>query len=211
MSTLLYITANPRGPEASYGLAVGQKFLEAYRKENPNDIVVHLDLFKEYIPFIDADVFDGWEQLSQGTEFTQLSSEQQSKIGRMQQLLDQFVAAHKYVFVTPLWNLSTPPVFKAYIDCFCVQGATFQYTAQGPVGLLTGKKAVHIQASGGVYSHGPAAHLESGNSYLKNITKFIGIDVFESIFVEGMASAPDQVQDIKEKAFSEACMLAKTF
>lgn len=211
MSTLLYITANPRGPEASYGLAVGEKFVEAYREVNPNDIVVHLDLFKEYIPFIDADVFDGWERLSEGTEFTLLSNEQQSKIGRLQQLLDQFVAADKYVFVTPLWNLSTPPVFKAYIDCFCVQGTTFQYTAQGPVGLLTGKKAVHIQASGGVYSHGPAAHLESGNTYLRNIIKFIGIEALESIFVEGMASTPDQAQHIKEEAIAEACVLAETF
>ena len=39
-----------------------------------------------------------------------------------------------------MWNLSFPPVLKAYIDTITVAGKTFKYTAEGPQGLLTDKK-----------------------------------------------------------------------
>lgn len=39
-----------------------------------------------------------------------------------------------------MWNLSFPPVLKAYIDAVAVAGKTFKYTPEGPVGLLTDKK-----------------------------------------------------------------------
>ena len=39
-----------------------------------------------------------------------------------------------------MWNLSFPPVLKAYIDAIAVAGKTFKYTAEGPQGLLTDKK-----------------------------------------------------------------------
>ncbi|MFP3821738.1 NAD(P)H-dependent oxidoreductase, partial [Bacillus sp. SIMBA_008] len=91
--------------------------------------------------------------------FDTLSAEEQAKVARLNELSDQFVSADKYVFVSPLWNFSFPPVLKAYIDSVAVAGKTFKYTEQGPVGLLTDKKALHIQARGGYYSEGPAAEL----------------------------------------------------
>ncbi|PNB70901.1 FMN-dependent NADH-azoreductase, partial [Pseudomonas sp. FW305-BF6] len=81
-------------------------------------------------------------------------------------IVTQFVEADKYVFVTPMWNFSFPPVMKSYIDAVCVAGKTFKYTENGPQGLLGGKKALHIQASGGVYSEGPAAGMEMGHRYI---------------------------------------------
>ena len=60
MATVLYVTAHPLDHSASYSLSVGQEFVQAYREANPNDEVVHLDLYKLNIPQIDADVFSGW-------------------------------------------------------------------------------------------------------------------------------------------------------
>jgi FMN-dependent NADH-azoreductase len=211
MSTVLYITAHPHDHETSFSLAVGKEFIEAYEQANPNDEIVNLDLYNMDIPSIDADVFSGWGKLRAGTEFDQLSNEEKSKVGRLNELVDQFVAADKYVFVSPMWNFSFPPVLKAYIDSFCIAGKTFKYTATGPVGLLGDKKAVHIQASGGIYSSGPAASMESGHSYLKKITQFIGIPTLEGIFVEGMAMTPDQAQEIKGKAIERALETANSF
>src|SRR5699024_3735453 len=70
------------------------------------------------------------------------------KVKRLEELSNQFVNADKYVFVTPFWNFSFPPVMKAYLDSVSVAGKTFKYTAEGPVGLLPDKKALHIQARG---------------------------------------------------------------
>jgi FMN-dependent NADH-azoreductase len=211
MATVLYITAHPHDHQTSFSLAVGKEFIEAYRKANPNDEVIHLDLYTMNIPQIDADVFSGWGKLRAGSDFDQLSHDEKSKVSRLNELVDQFVAADKYVFVSPLWNFSFPPVLKAYIDAICMVGKTFKYTENGPVGLLVDKKALHIQASGGVYSHGPAASFENGHSYLKKIAQFIGIPTLEGIFVEGVAATPDQAPAIKEKAIQQARELAASF
>ncbi|MDQ0874403.1 FMN-dependent NADH-azoreductase [Paenibacillus sp. V4I3] len=167
-------------------MVVGKEFIETYHKANPTDEVIYLDLYKTKMPHIDGDVFSGWGKLRSGTSFEQLSDAEKSKVGRLNEIVEQYVAADKYVFVSPMWNFSFPPLLKAYIDAICIAGKT--YTENGPVGLLTDKKAIHIQASGGVYTEGPAADFESGHSYLKKIIQFHGVPSFEGIFVEGMAS-----------------------
>ncbi|WP_424767219.1 FMN-dependent NADH-azoreductase [Paenibacillus sp. sgz302251] len=211
MATVLYITAHPHDHQTSFSMAVGKEFIEAYRQANSTDEVIHLDLYRSNIPPIDADIFSGWGKLRSGSSFDQLANTESSKIARLNEIVDQYVAADKYVFVTPMWNFSFPPVLKAYIDAICVAGKTFKYTDKGPEGLLTGKKALHIQARGGIYSEGPAAGFESGHSYLQKIMQFHGVPSFEGIFVEGMAVTPDKAQDIKEKAITQAKELAKRF
>lgn len=211
MATVLYITAHPHDHTQSYSMAVGKAFIEAYREANPSDEVVQLDLYRENIPQIDADVFSGWGKLRSGSSFDDLSNEEKSKVSRLGELTDQFVAADKYVFVTPLWNFSFPPVMKAYIDSICTAGKTFKYTEQGPVGLLTDKKAIHIQARGGVYSEGPAAGMEMGHRYLSNIMQFFGIPSFDGLFVEGHNQFPDRAEQIKQEAIERAKEQAKTF
>jgi FMN-dependent NADH-azoreductase len=212
MATVLYITAHPLTAEQSFSLSVGSEFVKAYEAANPGDKVVHVDLFNSNIPQIDADVLGAWGKLQSGTAFDQLSATEQAKVSRLGEISDQFVAADKYVFVTPMWNFSYPPVMKAYIDAFCVAGKTFKYTAEGPVGLLGGKKALHIQASGGVYSTGDfGAMFEHGNSHLDVVMKFVGINNLETIFVEGMGAMADQAPAIKEKAIAQAREVARTF
>lgn len=211
MRKLLYITAHPHDHHTSFSMAVGEAFLQAYKEAHTGDEVTRLDLYKVNIPHIDADVFSGWGKLASGTAFTALDSSEQAKVARLGELSDQFVAADKYVFVTPMWNLSFPPVLKAYIDSICVAGKTFKYTEQGPVGLLGGKKALHIQARGGIYSEGPAAEMEMGHRYLDVITRFTGIGPLEGIFVEGQSYMPDKAEQIKQAAIEKAKAAARTF
>jgi FMN-dependent NADH-azoreductase len=211
MTKVLYITANPKAEEQSYSLSVGRAFLEAYRNEKPGDEIVELDLYQTDIPHIDTDVFSGWGKLQQGTAFEELSGDEKAKVARINELTEQFTSADKYVFVTPLWNFSFPPKVKAYIDTICIAGKTFKYTASGPVGLMSQKKAVHIQARGGVYSEGPAKEMEFGDRYLQAIFGFIGITDVDSVIVEGMAQMPDQAESIKEKAMVRAREAARSF
>ncbi|MDM5337153.1 FMN-dependent NADH-azoreductase [Fictibacillus enclensis] len=211
MTTILYITAHPHDDTQSFSMAVGKAFIESYKQANPSDQVVHLDLYKENIPHIDVDVFSGWGKLRTGSTFDQLSQDEKTKVQRLSELTDQFVAADKYIFVTPLWNFSFPPVMKAYIDSICTAGKTFRYTEQGPVGLLTDKKALHIQARGGVYSEGPAAGLEMGHRYIGVIMNFFGIPSFEGLFVEGHNQFPERAEEIKQQAITKAKEMAQTF
>lgn len=211
MTKVLYITANPKTVEQSYSLSVGSEFLNAYKKNNPSDEIVHIDVYKADIPFIDEDVLSGWGKLQGGKAFTELTAAEQSKVGKINQLTEQFIAADKYVFVTPLWNFTVPPKMKAYIDTICIAGKSFKYTENGPVGLLNNKKALHIQASGGVYSEGAAKDFEMGNRYIKTVLGFLGVQAVKSLLIEGMAQAPVEAEKIKAIAVEQAKEIANKF
>lgn len=211
MARVLFITAHPHDDKQSYSMAVGKAFIESYKEANPDDEVVTIDLYKENIPQIDVDVFSGWGKLQTGKEFDDLSAEEKGKVSRLSELCEQFINADKYVFVTPLWNFSYPPVMKAYLDSIAVAGKSFKYTEHGPVGLLTDKKALHIQARGGVYSEGPAAEMEIGHRHLNIMMQFFGVPSFEGLFVEGQAAMPDKAEEIKANAIARAKDLAQTF
>lgn len=211
MAKVLYITAHPHDEKLSYSMAAAKAFIDTYKEVNPNDEVVKIDLYKENIPYIDADVFQGWGKLQSGKGFEELSQAEQEKVGRLNELSDQFIGADKYVFVTPLWNFSFPPLMKAYIDSVAVAGKAFKYTEEGPVGLLTDKKALHIQARGGIYSEGPAAAMEMGHRYLNTVMSFFGVPSFDGLFIEGHAAMPEKAEEIKENGMARAKDLAQTF
>ncbi|WP_406945903.1 FMN-dependent NADH-azoreductase [Halobacillus sp. SY10] len=208
MAKVLYITAHPHDETASYSMRVAKTFIDTYKEVNAGDEIIHIDLYREDIPHIDADIFSGWGKLQSGDN---LSDEENRKVERLRELSDQFISADKYVFVTPMWNFSFPPVMKAYIDAVAVAGKAFKYTEEGPVGLLTDKKAFHIQACGGIYSEGPAAGMEMGHRYLNIIMQFFGVPSFDGLFVEGHAANPGQADDIREHAMARAKDAARTF
>ena len=212
MASLLYITANPKSVENSYSLTVGKAFLETYKQHYPQDNISIINLYTmEKLPYIDADLFSGWGKLEMGTSFESLSDNEKEKIMRINELSDQFVNADKYVFVSPLWNLSIPPRMKAYIDTICIADKTFKYTDNGPVGLLENKKAVHIQACGGIYSKGPAKEFEFGDRYIRAVLKFLGVTDIQSIIVEGMNQFPEKAEEIKTLAIEHAKKVATNF
>jgi len=79
------------------------------------------------------------------------------------------------------------------------------------VGLLKNKRAVHIQARGGIYSQGPAKELEFGDRYLRALLTFLGVEEVESIIAEGMDYKPQEAAQIIEKAIEEAKRRAQNF
>ncbi len=208
MSKVLYIVANPGTEETSYSLSIGRAFLNAYMSNNPTDDIIELDLYRMTVPLIDADVLSAWELLKGEGSFDSLTAIQQQKLVSMNTLTDQFINADKYILVSPLWNLSIPPLLKAYIDTVVIVGKTFAYTANGPEGLLKGKKGIHIQARGGTYS-GDKSFLEFGDSYLRTIMGFLGIDMMDSIIAEGMSYSPDKADEIKLAAIRMSQSAAK--
>ena len=211
MTKVLFITANPNSAEASFGMAVGEAFIEAYKNEHPQDEVVTIDLFNTTVPAIDVEVFAAWGKFAAGEGFETLSEKKKKKIAAMNTNLETFMNADRYVFVTPMWNFSYPPVVKAYLDNLSIAGKTFKYTENGPVGLLEGKKALHIQATGGVYSEGPYAAMDFGRQHLNAVLGFMGVSDTEYLAVEGMNANPEKATEIREAAIANAREVAKRF
>ncbi|VAW45237.1 FMN-dependent NADH-azoreductase [hydrothermal vent metagenome] len=119
------------------------------------------------IPFVD----ESWI----GANFTPDENRNQIQVDRLQQsneLVAEIKQADYLVIGSPIYNFSIPAVLKAWIDQIARAGLTFKYTEQGPVGLVTGKKAILVMASGGVPIE---SELDFATPYLKQLLKFIGI------------------------------------
>ena len=201
MSKVLYIKANANDKEKSRTYKISDHFIETYKKNNPNDEIITLDLYEEGIDF-----------LPQG----QLNELHTPKPGEgldhpILKYAFQFQEADKYVVAAPFWNLSFPAILKAYIDYICVTGITFKYTENGPVGLCQGKKAAYIVARGGSYSEGPGVAFEMGEKYLRTIFAFLGITDFTTIAAEGLDVIGVDVNKIVENAIEKAQKVAKEF
>jgi len=194
MAKLLNILCELKPIEKSPALYVASEFLEEYSKCYPGDEIHTLDLYRDHIQRIDADVLSGCEKIKQGHAFATLADDEQRKIGRILKLADQFIDSDKYVFVTPEWDVGFPAEFKMYIDTVCIIGKTFRYTPNGPEGLLKnkGKKCLHFYGSSNVHKK---EQLYNGVSYFSFIMSFMGVDDVETIIVND--SIPD-AKDMKE-------------
>lgn len=198
MSKVLYIKANAKEEGQSRTFKISDSFIEEYKKHHPQDEVMTLDLYKEDIGFLSEE----------GIRLKLNPGEGRNPLLRY---AHQFVEADKIVFAEPLWNLSIPAILKAYIDYICIVGMTFRYTAEGPVGLCKGKKALNVTARGGDYSTGPFAAWEMGDRYLRTVMGFLGITDFTTISANSLDVVGADVDAIVSKASREAIDLAKTF
>lgn len=87
-------------------------------------------------------------------------------------LIAEIIEADTLVIGMPIYNFGMPAALKAYIDLIARPKVTFEYTAEGPRGLLSGKKAIVAVASGGVPIGSPVDH---ATPHLKTVLGFIGI------------------------------------
>lgn len=212
MAQVLYMTVNPKSIESSVSHRVGQAFLKGYCETHANDEVQEINLYEEEFPFVDRDILTGWEKTRRGgLPFSELSQVEQQKINALNHFIDWVASADKYVFVSPMWNWGIPPRLKAFIDSIVVAGKTYHYTENGPVGHLKGKKAIHIQVSGGIYSHGPLAEMDHSHPYLKQVLNIIGIHDVQVLYVEGHDFDRERADEIIRKGISDAEKHAMTF
>lgn len=200
MSKVLYIKANIKKEGASRTFRISDSFVEKFKELNPNDEIITLDLYKEGIGFLTE------EGIS-----LHIPKPGEGKDHPVLKYAYQFAEADKYIIAAPFWNLSIPAILKAYIDYICVTGITFKYTAEGPVGLCQGRKAVHIVSRGGGYSEEPAMGYEMGDRYLRTIFGFLGITDFTTIAANKLDVIGEDVEAIVQAAIKEAHEKAKDF
>jgi FMN-dependent NADH-azoreductase len=180
MPTLLAIGVSPRY-EYSTSRQLTSLFVEKWRTAHPAGQVVDRDLLKTHLPFVDLPWIGG-----AFTPPEQHSPESAAAIRVSNDLVAELRAADHIVIGTPMYNFSIPAVLKAYIDHIVRVGVT---VTPDNVGLLTGKKATVILASGGDFSPGsPVEAYNQASGYLRQVLGFIGIKDIE-IILAGRARA----------------------
>lgn len=104
-------------------------------------------------------------------------------------LIAEIKAADTLLIGLPIYNFSVPGALKAWIDLVCRAGVTFKYTDTGPVGLLTGKRAIVAVASGGV-PMGSDSDFATG--YIRHVLGFIGITDVQFVAADQQAQKGEQ-------------------
>lgn len=121
-------------------------------------------------------------------------------------LITEIKQADTIVIGSPVYNFSVPAVLKAWIDQIARVGVTFKYTPDGPVGLLSGKRAIIVIASGGTPV---GSDIDYASGYLKHIMGFIGITDVAIIAADALGNDADAKiaaanDDIKQLCFEGA-------
>ncbi|MGR3290679.1 MAG: FMN-dependent NADH-azoreductase [Paracoccaceae bacterium] len=117
------------------------------------------------------------------------TEDQKNGLKLSDELIAELRAADTIVIGLPIYNFAAPAAFKAWIDQIVRAGETFRYTETGPVGLVTGKKAIVVLASGGVALD---SDWDYTSGYVRHVLGFIGIT--DVTFID--ASGSGQNQDV---------------
>ncbi len=189
MSKLLVINSSP-ATDNSNSRKLVTRFVERFSAANEGVELVNRDIGRNPPPHID--------EVTIGAFYTpqeQRDSALQQAVALSDLLVDELLAADTLVIGSPMHNFSVTSSLKTWIDHIARVGRTFQYTANGPAGLLEGKKAYVISARGGNYGAGsPAAALNHQDTYLKTVLAFIGITDVVFINAEGVAAGEQGMQ-----------------
>jgi FMN-dependent NADH-azoreductase len=177
MKTLLQIDSSLfSGHGQSSQLAAA--FAARWQELNGGRVISH-DLAAEEIPHLTAARFQAF--LARPEERT---PEQHAVAGFSDSLIEELKAADVIVLGLPLYNFGVPSQLKAYFDHVARSGTTFRYTANGPEGLLKGKKAYVFATRGGKHAGTPG---DTQTPYVRDFLAFIGITDVEFIYAEGLA------------------------
>lgn len=179
MTKLLHLDASPRGPR-SISNQLAAEFVATWQKSHPNAVVIHQDIGANPPPVVSLDwVVGSFAPAEFQTEASRAA------ITVSDRFVNEFLDADLYVFAVPMYNLSVPAQFKAYIDQIVRAGKTFGVSDQGYVPLVHGKKLVITTASGGSFKmDGPAAAYNFHEPYIRAIFGFIGITDITFIYAD---------------------------
>jgi FMN-dependent NADH-azoreductase len=102
----------------------------------------------------------------------QRSADQQAALSTSDELVSELLSADALVIGTPMYNFGAPAALKAWMDQIARAGVTFAYTDDGPKGLVDGKRAWIVIASGGTAVGSEIDHL---TEHLRLFLGFLGI------------------------------------
>lgn len=151
------------------------------------------------IPFID----ETWINAN-FTDPEQRNEQQRAALDYSDTLVQELMDADVLVIGAPIYNFGIPATLKAWVDLVARARLTFRYGENGPIGLLTGKQAFLIMASGGTPV---GSDYDFASTYLKQALSFVGITQVKTIAAERLMSEGGAA---REKAIAQIVQLASS-
>ncbi|MGX5696769.1 FMN-dependent NADH-azoreductase [Agromyces soli] len=204
MSTLLHVSASPRG-EASESLAIAATLLGELRRRSPGTTVDEWDLWDGSLPSFGPDGAGAKMRVFAGE---QPQGAQELAWHRARLAFERFAAADAYVFSLPMWNAGIPYIAKQFIDVVSQPGMVFDFDGErGYTGLMGGRPAVVVYTSA-VYGEGRPAAFGSDfqRPYFEDWLRWAGVEDVSGIeFRPNLATAdPEPARIAAHRAATEA-------
>lgn len=199
MKTLLQLNASLFSGNGQSSL-LSDQFVAAWRAANPGGKVISRDLSANPVPHLTAERFGAF--LAKPEDRT---AQQQQVVDFSDALIEEIRSADVVAIGLPMYNFGIPSTLKAYFDHIARAGVTFNYTANGPVGALTGKKVYVFAARGGKYLGTP---MDTQTGYVRDFLRFIGMSDVEFVYAEGLALGDESKQSAIAGASAEISKLA---
>jgi FMN-dependent NADH-azoreductase len=211
MKKMLYIIANSKSEEMSSSRTVSRSLVNAILEKVPDVELEELDLYKDHIPQLKGCYFDSRSAIVSSEARSKLSVEEQKEVAKVELLCDQFKEAALYVLAAPMWSLSFPAPVKEYLDCIIQAGKTIAFENNKPHGLMDDKHRVfiYVQSSGARIPWILKPALAKGLNYVHDIIKFIGIDTFDELLVDGTGATEEERQNAMKNATDKISLVVE--
>ncbi|MFU8831542.1 MAG: FMN-dependent NADH-azoreductase [Wenzhouxiangella sp.] len=199
MKTLLLIKSSLfNGSGQSSKLA--DEFAERWRMENPGGRLLCRDLAADSLPHLTAEAFAGFQ-----AEATARTPAQQAATVVSDALIAELKQADAVAIGLPMYNFTIPSTFKAWMDHVARAGVTFEYTAEGPRGLVGNKPVFVFAARGGLYQGTPA---DTQTELVRLFLGMLGIEDVQFTYAEGLAMGNDAADKARSDASERILKLA---
>ena len=194
---ILQINSSVRGT-SSTSTRIATSVVEQLKRLHPEATVTVRDLDQH--PVLDSQAL--------GALFTpadERTPQQKDRVAQDDATIAQLQAADVVVIGVPLYNFGEPVQLKAWIDSISRAGVTFRYTANGPEGLVKGKKVYVAFARGGKYL-GTANDTQT--PYLRNVLGFLGMTDVTFLHAEGLAMGEETAAKALAEVEAEIASIA---
>lgn len=201
---ILVVKANNR-PASE---AISSKMYEAFMESTADLNVKTFDIFAEDMPYFGQDLFDAFGNLQNGQELTEV---QQRILAAKQKAKDAVIAADLIVFAFPLWNHTIPAKMQTFMDYIYEAGFAFKFDQSGTLHpLLTDKKAILLNARGGMYNTPETDRLDMAVNYMRNILGGVfGMEIIDEVIIEGHNAMPDKAEAIITEGIEQVKAVAE--
>ncbi len=163
-----------------------KRLLEAYLEHNEISEFEKVDISHGSLPNLNSENIHQHFDRSDDGELNTIATK----------LIEQMKDTEHLVFATTIYNLGVPAQVKSFIDLVTRNGHLFDYTANGPVGMLPIKSATLVVTTGGVPI---GADWDLLTPYLETIINFwsseekVELKIVAAVGVDGMN--PEQVDE----------------
>jgi FMN-dependent NADH-azoreductase len=147
------------------------------------------------LPFVD----EAWIEAN-FTAAEERNASQRAALAESDALVAELEAADVLVIGAPIYNFGVPAALKAWVDMIARARLTFRYTENGPEGLLEGRKAYVVIASGGVPVD---SAVDFATPYLRQALGFVGIRDVEIIAADQLNSRAEESIDAARLRIAE--------